>query len=205
MRIRVDVWSDFVCPWCYLVSTSLKQLQTSHDVELVWRAYELQPKGGPPMPAEYRQYIENEAHPRFVAMAQQHYGITVNRGPFGIDSRPAHLGAKYAEAQGAEPAYHEAMFEAYWQQARSIEDRDVLREIAVSVGLDADLFMAALESPELDAAVSADILQAQQLGISGVPALVFENKYLVSGAQPYDVLAEVADRVLDEKADAAGV
>ena len=97
------------------------------------------------------------------------------------------------------------MFEAYWQQARSIEDRDVLREIAVSVGLDADLFMAALESPELDAAVSADILQAQQLGISGVPALVFENKYLVSGAQPYDVLAEVADRVLDEKADAAGV
>ena len=70
--LRLDVWSDFVCPWCFLASTSLEKLKQSHDVEVVWHSYELRPKGSPPMPEAYRARIE-AAQPQLVLIARQHY------------------------------------------------------------------------------------------------------------------------------------
>lgn len=88
--------------------------------------------------------------------------------------------------------------QAYWQQARAIGDKDVLKEIAESVGLNTDNFSAALEDPAFDAEVSADIALAEEYGLTGVPALVFANTYLVMGAQPYDVLERVVEKVQAE-------
>lgn len=146
------------------------------------------------MPTAYRAHIEG-ARPQFEAMAQQNYGIRINSGPFGIDSRPALIGAKYAEAQGKGDAYHAAVFRAYWEHARDISDLTVLQMTAKAVGLDGDSFITALTDPSYEQAVNLDIMQANQYGLSGVPALVIANKYLVSGAQPYEVLAEVIEKI----------
>ena len=73
-------------------------------------------------------------------MAREQYGLEINAGPFGVDSRPALIGAKFAEAQGIGGAYHDAIFRAYWQEAKNIEDREVLREVATAVGLESDQF-----------------------------------------------------------------
>ena len=89
MSLRFDVWSDFVCPWCFLLSLNLEKLQQTHDVRVVWRSFELRPKDGPPIPADYLDYIENVGRPRFEATARAQYGIEIMSGPFGIDSRPA--------------------------------------------------------------------------------------------------------------------
>lgn len=159
-----------------------------------WHSFELRPKGSPPIPAAYRAHIE-ATRPQFEAMAQQQYGITIKSGPFGIDSRPALIGAKYAEAQRKGDAYHEAVFRAYWEQARDISELTVLQMTAEAVGLDGDSFIAALTNPSYEQAVNRDIMQANQYGLSGVPALVFANKYLVSGAQPYEVLVEVVEKI----------
>jgi predicted DsbA family dithiol-disulfide isomerase len=194
MAIRVDVWSDFVCPWCFLASTSLAKLKESHGVEVVWHSYELRPQGSPPMPEAYRARIE-ATRPQLEAMARQNYGVELHSGPFGINSRAALIGDKYAESQGKGDAYHAATFKAYWQEGRNIEDRAVLRDIAQSAGLDADKFSAALDEPMYEDAVLFDIEQAQNFGLSGVPALIFANKYLVSGAQPYDSLVKVVQQV----------
>lgn len=129
-----------------------------------------------------------------VAMARERYGLEINSGPFGIDSRPALVGAKFAEARGVGEAYHDAVFRAYWQDARNIEDVAVLAELATAVGLDRDSFLAALDDPAYQQAMLADVQQAFQYGLSGVPALVYNNKYLVTGAQPYELLAEVAEK-----------
>ncbi|MCA0456409.1 MAG: DsbA family oxidoreductase [Chloroflexi bacterium] len=192
--VRVDVWSDFVCPWCYLAATSLEKLEAANEIEIVRRSYELRPKGSPPMPEEYRKRIE-DGQPQFNAMALERYGITINRGPFGIDSRPALIGAKFAEEQGAGKAYHDAMYRAYWEEARDIEQLDVMQDVAESVGLDREAFAAALETPAYLHQVIADITQAQGMGLQGVPAMIFAGKYLVSGAQPYDVLKQVVKDV----------
>lgn len=195
MSLRFDVWSDFVCPWCFLLSLNLEKLQQTHDVRVVWRSFELRPKDGPPIPADYLDYIENVGRPRFEATARAQYGIEIMSGPFDIDSRPALMGAKYAEKQGLGEAYHKAMFRAYWLEAKNIENLAVLKSVAESVGLDGQEFLAAVEANEVDLAVSLDIRRAQQFGINSVPSMIVENTYLVSGAQPYDVLVEIVDKV----------
>ena len=116
-------------------------------------------------------------------------------GPFGINSRPALTGAKYAEAHGMGEAYHAAIFNAYWLDGQDISDVGQLKAIAMSVGLAGDSFSEALAMESYQSAVQADIEQAFQYGLNGVPALVFENKYLVSGAQPYEVLTQVVEKI----------
>jgi predicted DsbA family dithiol-disulfide isomerase len=151
------------------------------------------------MPPEFRARIE-ASRPQLYAMARDQYGLELNSGPFGIDSRPAHVGAKFAESQGQGQgaAYTDAVFRAYWQQARDIGDRAELSAIAASVGLDATAFAAALDAAELTEAVLRDEAEAQFHGLNGVPAIVFAEKYLVSGAQPYSVLENVLAQVRGE-------
>ena len=166
-------------------------------VEVHWRSFELRPKGAPPVPPEYRQRIE-AMRPQLYAIARERYHRELNQGPFGIDSRPALIGAKYAEAQGKGAEYHDAVMRAYWQEARDIGDRAVLADIAAAVGLDRDEFLAALDDPAFDAQVQADIDLAYAYGLNGVPALVFDNRYLVSGAQPPDVLRRIVTQIAAE-------
>lgn len=137
-------------------------------------------------------------------MARDQYGLEINSGPFGIDSRPALVGAKFAEANDAGPAYHQGVLEAYWRDAENIEDHDVLVEIAGRAGLKKEPFIEALQSETYQKQVQYDIDQAFRYGLSGVPALIFENKYLVSGAQPYAVLVQVVEKILEERETAVG-
>lgn len=195
MSIPIDVWSDFVCPWCFLAATSLEKLKTEKRIAVHWRSYELRPEGSPPLPAEYVEHIQTRARPRLNAVAWEQYGIEINAGPFGINSRLAHIGAKYAEMQGKSDMYHMAVFRAYWQRAMAIDDRQALAAIAEGVGLERDAFLAALDDPEFKAAAQADEEEAQAHGLTGVPALVFMRRYLVAGAQPYTVLKEIVEKL----------
>ena len=130
-------------------------------------------------------------------MAREQYGLEINVGPFGISSRAALVGAKYAESQGVGEAYNVAMLRAYWQEARDISDTAVLADIATSedVGLDREAYLAALEDPQWTRAVTADVEQAFQYGLNGVPALILASKYLISGAQPYPALAQAVEEI----------
>jgi len=160
----------------------------------VWRSYELRPKGSPPIPAEYLARIK-AGKPRLIQMARDQYGLELNQGPMGINSRSALIGAKVAEAQGKGAAYHDAVFRAYWQRANNIGDVDVLGEIAHAIGLERTAFLIALSDETYEAQVEADIEQAYQYGLTGVPALIFNSRYVVSGAQPYEVLQQVVEKV----------
>lgn len=164
-----------------------------------WRSFELRPKGGPPPSPEYLAKVQ-ENRPRVYTIAKEQYDLEMNPGPFGFDSLPALTGAKFAESQGAGPAYHKAVMQAYWRDGQAIDDMNVLVAIAVSIGLDEDAFRSALADESYRAAVQADIEQARMYGIQGVPAMVFANKYLVSGAQPYPVLSQAVDQILSESA-----
>jgi predicted DsbA family dithiol-disulfide isomerase len=175
----------------------LEKLEKQFDVAVHWRSFELRPKGSPPMSPEYRARIE-AGRPMLEKRAREQYGLEIHRGPTGIDSRPALIAEKYAEAQGKGAAFHKAVMQAYWQQAKSIDDPAVLKEIAEQVGLDTEHFDAVLTDPGFDAAVSADIDLAHEYGLTGVPALVFADRYLVMGAQPYEVLKQAVERIREE-------
>jgi predicted DsbA family dithiol-disulfide isomerase len=147
----------------------LETLKETQAVEIVWRSFELRPREAPPISPEYKAKIM-ASRPQLYAHASQHYGLELNQGPFGIDSRDALIGAKYAEAQGVGEAYHQAVFDAYWLEGRNVEDHEVLAAIAAGIGLEQDAFLAALKSEKYLAEVMADIAQARTYGLSGVPA-----------------------------------
>lgn len=163
-----------------------------------WRSFELRPADAPPISPEYRARIE-AGRPRLYAIAREHYGLEMKPGPWGFDSRPALIGAKFAEAMGRGPAYHAAVMRAYWLQAKALGDPQVLLEIAAQVGLEQTEFSAALADPVWEGAMLADIAEAQAYGLNAVPALVFAEKYLVSGAQPYAVLTQVVEQIQQEQ------
>jgi predicted DsbA family dithiol-disulfide isomerase len=178
----------------------LERLKQSHGVEVVWHSFELRPKGSPPVPPEYLARIK-AGRPRLLQIARDNYGLELNPGPHGISSRDALIGAKYAEAQGKGPEYHATMLRAYWQRANDISERVILGMIAQSIGLNESEFLAALDDPQYDQQVEADVEQAYQYGLNGVPALIFNHKYLVSGAQPYEVLVRVVEKIQSESVD----
>lgn len=171
-------------------------------MQVRWRSFELRPAGAPPMPPEYRARIE-ASRPQLYAIARERYQRTMNPGPFGINSRVALVGEKVAESMGRGGQYHDAVMRAYWSDARDISDRTVLADCAVESGLERARFEAALDDPTFDRMVQADVELARAYGLNGVPAMVFNDKYLVSGAQPADVLRQVVDRIVQESSTGA--
>ena len=124
-------------------------------------------------------------------VAREEYGLELKQGRLGVDTRLAHIGAKVARDLGQGDAYHVKVFEAHWTEQKDISDPAVLGEIADEIGLDADAFRQALADQELFAEVLGEELGAQQIGIRGVPALIIDNRYLLSGAQPANRLIEL--------------
>lgn len=201
--LSVAVFSDYVCPWCYMGLAGLDTIAGTHALSVSRCAYELRPREAPPRdPAQEaalrakilssRKMVEEAARDRF-GLEMRHPDLD-----FGLDTRLAHVGARVADALGAGEAYHRAVFAAYWQQGRNIGERAVLCAIAGEVGLDAAAFDSALDQPEHLEAVLSDETWAQNQGLGGVPAFIFANRYLVSGAQPVAVLRQVVERCLAE-------
>lgn len=185
----------------------MERLKNSHDITVTWHAYELRPQGSPPIPEWYMERIK-QSRPRLEAIARDVYYIDINSGPFGINSRPAMIGAKYADTQDKGYEYNQAMLRAYWQEGKDISDLTVMQDVARSVGLDVDEYTAALGNSEFEALVDADIALAkayEPYGMNGVPALVFnvniERKILVMGAQPYDELVRVIEQITQRFGD----
>jgi predicted DsbA family dithiol-disulfide isomerase len=183
----------------------LEKLRQNYEVDIFWRAFLLRPPGSPPLTERERAQIELK-RPVMEEVARRDYGLQINVGPFGIDPLAALIGEKYVEAQGLDKAdlYHYKVSKAYWQDAQSIDDLSVLEKLAVESGVDGKAFRAALGDPQYAQQVYADVQEAYQIGINGVPALIFNRKYLVSGAQPYPVLEQVIARIRQMESQSTG-
>jgi predicted DsbA family dithiol-disulfide isomerase len=153
------------------------------------------------MPAHYRQRIE-ASRPMFHQRVREEYGLELNPGPMEIDTRPALRVEQWAISISKGHEFHDEANHAYWLHGRDLSQPDVLREIAASVGLPVDDFDSVLVDPAYEQAVQADINQAQMYGLTGVPASVFNNKYLISGAQPYAEFEALVRELQDESGSA---
>jgi predicted DsbA family dithiol-disulfide isomerase len=180
------------------VASSLEKLESSHDdVEIVWHSYMLRPPGSPPISPEYRAKIL-AGRPRMAEMAERDFGVEMNFGTFSGTSKPALVGGKYAEAHGKGEAYHKQIMLAYWVETKSIHDLDVLGDIAADIGLDRQEFLDSLDSEPWTTQVAEDVDHAFQYGIQGVPGMVFNDKYYVSGAQTHEVLEDIVRQVREK-------
>ena len=111
--VRVDVWSDFVCPYCLIGSLRLDQLAERQPIETVWHAFMLRPPDGPGMTAEKRAMIEAYT-PKISAQIRDEFGLDMRRGPIGAQTFAAHHAMKHAERSGQGALFHDAVLRAYW-------------------------------------------------------------------------------------------
>jgi predicted DsbA family dithiol-disulfide isomerase len=210
--IRVEIWSDIVCPWCYIgkrrFERGLATIEDRDDIEIVYRAYQLNPA----MPkGEVRDHRDNLmtkyglSESQAAAMQQQmertaaaeglefHLAGGVTGNTFDAH-RLVHLGRE----RGAQDAVIERLFRAHFTEQRSIFDEASLVTLAVEAGLDPEAARAALAGNAYADAVSAEVREARGHGISGVPYFVLDRRYAISGAQPSELFAQALARARAE-------
>jgi predicted DsbA family dithiol-disulfide isomerase len=181
-----------------MIKSSLDDLAQTEDIEVIWRSFELRPNDAPPLPPEQEQAYKERvaaAWPRTSRMARERFGVEMKTHRWGVDSRPALEGAKFAEARGLGEPFHEAMFRAHFVEDRDFGDLETLADLAEEVGLDRAEFKEAIEAGTYAAQVDADVAQARAFGLSGVPATIINDKYLLSGAQPLETLKQVVRQI----------
>ncbi len=200
--VPIEIWSDYACPWCFLTAQTLQKLAQSHPVAIRWRAFELRPKDGPPVPAEYLAKVQAK-RPKVYNLIHQQHGLVINPGPFGIDSRPAHIGAKVAASVGCSLAYHAGVMHAYWLDAQTIDHEHVLANIAAAAGMEQEWFLDALTHPRFQQAVLDDLTYARQQGFRTAPTLIFANQFVASGAQSLASLQQIIEQILTKQMEKA--
>jgi predicted DsbA family dithiol-disulfide isomerase len=205
--LRIDIWSDYVCPFCYLQMPALKQLQDELGpaLQIVWRAFELRPDPKPTLdPAgEYlRTTWERSVYP----MARER-GMDLKLPPVQPRSRKAMEAVAYANSQGKGDEMHHAVFRAFFEEGRDIGETDVLLDIGESVGLQTDALRRALDENTFAAQVSEDQKLASDFGITGVPIMVLRKEgapwqegLALQGAVPYESMRAAVGQVMSESA-----
>jgi predicted DsbA family dithiol-disulfide isomerase len=208
--LTIDIYSDVVCPWCYLGKRRLEAaLRARPDIAVAvqWRPFELNPDL-PPTGVERDEYLRQkfgdsgrlqEFHRRLVELGRE-AGIgyrfeAIRRVP---NTRAAH--ALIAASGERQDAVVDGLFRAYFEEARDVGDAAVLAEIGVAAGLDGDELRASLAARRGIEAVAAQEREAARLGISGVPFFVFAGRWAVSGAQEAATLVAALDQVSTELA-----
>jgi predicted DsbA family dithiol-disulfide isomerase len=205
--MRVDIWSDVVCPWCYIGKARFEQALSDFthrdEVEVVFRSFELDP-----------DYPKDERETA-VSMLSRKYGIPEAQARaadarvaelaaaegLGFDSgrpvgntfdihRVIHLGRE----KGLQQELITAVNKAYFAQGRQVFDRDVITEVAAGAGLDASAVRDVLDGDAYADAVRQDELEARQLEIGGVPFFAFDMALGVSGAQPAETFSSALNQ-----------
>jgi len=210
--VKVDVWSDIACPFCYIGKRKFEAAVAASPVpiELVYHSYELAPDTPDLVAATHAAHLahkmgvsEQQAismEERTIAAASQ-VGLAIDYDILKqSNTRKAHQLLHFARQHGLQSAMKERLMIAYFSEGRSMASLDDLADLAAEVGLDRAAVALSLATDEFQASVDADKAQAAAYGIRGVPFFVFDGTFAVSGAQESDVFAGV----LAQASEAAG-
>ena len=206
--MHVEIWSDIACPWCYVgkrrFEAALAQFAHRDEVEVVWRAFELDPQAPAEREGDRASHLaakygvsrerahEMHAHMTEVAAAEGlDFHFEIARSGNMLD---AHRLIHLALDHGRQDALKERYLRAYLCEGRLMSDPAVLGALAIEVGLPAEEVHAVLESDRYTDAVREDERTAAQLGISAVPFFVVDRAFGASGAQPPEVLLGLLER-----------
>lgn len=208
LSMQIEIWSDIVCPWCYLGKRRFEQALDAFDhrdeVDVVYRSFELDPSA----PADGTSPV--------VELLAGKYGMTVKQAEdaqrqmeqraaadgltFRLDdlrrgnTRDAHRLLQLARVSGRQEELVERLHRAYFTEQDSVFDHAALRRLAIEAGLEPAEVEKVLATDQFSDEVTADEMTASSLGATGVPFFVIDRRYAVSGAQPADTLGMALQR-----------
>ena len=201
--MRIDLWSDVVCPWCYIGETRFERALAQFDGEVEVRRHPFQldpeaPIPGVPARERYAKKFGDDAD----AMLERVVAEAANEGlTFDFDRAltantfDAHRALAYARRHGTEEALQKLLFAAYFTDGLDISDRDVLAQRAAATGLDAGEVRSYLEGDDGVDEVRREFVNAFEHGITAVPSFVFNGEFLVPGAVDADTFLRILEQM----------
>jgi len=213
-KMKVDVWSDIMCPFCYIgkrnFESALNLFPGKDSIELEWHSFQLDPTI--PKNTESKEnvyeYLAGKKGISYDQSARMHERLIQTAKNAGLEYRfdqaivansfDAHRLIQLAKIKGLGDEAEERLFRAYFTEGRDFGDHETLMAIGAELGFTENEIKHALNSDEYAAKVEADIGEANEIGIQGVPFFVFDRKYAVSGAQPPDYFLKALNQSFDE-------
>lgn len=210
--MKIEVWSDYVCPFCYIGKRQLEKAIKSSgyegQIEVEYKSFLLDPT----TPIDAEESIYTSLARKYNMSEQEAKNMTANvkarAKEVGLEynfddmktanTTAAHRLAKLAMAQGKADFYSERLMKAYFLEGEAIGRGDVLKRLAKEAELEMEAVERVLESNQYEEAVEQDIYEAQQIGVRGVPFFVFNNKYGISGAQPQPLFEQTIEQAASE-------
>ncbi|MGE7772109.1 DsbA family oxidoreductase [Viridibacillus arvi] len=211
--MKIEIWSDYVCPFCYIGKKQLeKALQDtgfSEQAEVIFKSYQLDPNTPATSDLSMYEALAKKFGSTIEAAKAQTVGVAGRAKEVGLDfdfenMKPAntfksHRLAKYAEAEGKAAEMTERLLRAHFIEGKQLGLTEVLVELATEVGLNCERVLDVLNSDIYSSEVLADIQEASQIGVRGVPFFVLNRKYAISGAQPQELFEETIRKVAAEE------
>ena len=213
MSLRIDIWSDIICPYCYIGKKRLEHVAAEEGIELDihWHSYELIPEGA----AQYSESLPELLAKRYGMSLEQAIQAEIRTAQAaaeeGIDfkwqkAKPGntfnmHRLLQFAQTQGLATQLDERFMHAYFTEGQAIGDKNVVAKLAIEVGLNEAEVWAILNSERYAQEVREDERVAQrELNVRGVPFIVFEEQVAIPGAMPREVFRDTLRKMAGEKA-----
>ncbi len=213
MEMKIEVWSDFVCPFCYIgkrrLEEALKQVGITDQAEVEFKSFQLDPNTPKISDKSMYEVLAEKYGSTVEAAKQMTAGVAEQAKSVGLEydfdrmkpanTEDAHRLVKWASEQGKAKEANELLLHAYFIEAQEIGKHDVLLDLVDSMGLSREEAQKVLDSDAYLNEVQMDIARAGQIGVRGVPFFVINDKYAISGAQPTEAFEGALRKVAAEE------
>lgn len=210
--MKIEVWSDYVCPFCYIgkrqLELAIKESGFEGQVEVEYKSFLLDPNTPKNTDRSVYESLANKYGISVEEAKKTTASVAARAKEVGLDydfdsmkeanTVNAHRLAKLAAKHKVDAALNEMLMEAYFTKGQNVGDDNVLKQLAVAAGIPAQEVDELLQNNQFIEEVELDIHQASQLGVRGVPFFVFENKYGISGAQPQELFVQTIEQTANE-------
>jgi predicted DsbA family dithiol-disulfide isomerase len=195
--LLATVFSDYICPFCYIGDLRLDRLREHFDLRINWMMLEIHPETPPEgIPVDELGYSSERWQQMMTNLQQlaEEEGISLPRQTLNANSRKALLLAEAAKEAGAEAFYrlHRRLFEAYFLEGRNIGDEAVLSELAAACGVPDDIVERAWQNPQYEQTLQQNLAAAVQSEVRATPTVFFSQQHRLDGALPYERFLEAA-------------
>jgi len=201
-KLKVTVFSDYICPFCYIGFYRIEQLKKNYDLDVEWRPFEIHPEtpkegtelNNLPYPKEYLDMMKAN-----IKKLADDVGISLKLSDKLPNSRLALYLSEFARKNGKFEVFHRLVFDSYWKDGKDIGDQVFLLDLAETIGLNRNEILNYISSEEPKSELTKSLKDLRQYGINGVPTFIIGDKIVV-GAQPYDVFSKVIEKALQNEA-----
>ena len=211
--MKITIWSDFVCPFCFIgqshLNKALENFNHCEEVEIEYKSFLLMPDVEYVPGQDYVQAFSKmkgipmeQAKTMFKRVTDMAYtsGVDINYDVAKLTSTfDAHRVFQYAKEQGRGNEFFNRLYVAHLSEGEVLSDPETIVRLAEEVGLDGTEVGRIMESRKYTEQLTQDIAESHSIGVQGVPFYVFEGKYTMSGAQPVDVFKQVLEKIWEEK------